>query len=79
MVCHLPARLGMGEELLCPGCVAAVGYVIAPWPPSPSVGPDGGQKPETVPGREYPEQLGDGLPANTRCFPPAGGRTPGER
>ena len=66
-----PARLGLGEELLCPGCTAAVGYVVVSRPPSPSTA----LEPETTPSREYPEQPGDRLPDNTRCFPPPPGRT----
>jgi hypothetical protein len=67
-----PARLGRGEELLCPGCAAAVGYDGSPWPPASH--PDGGQGAGAT-SWEYPEQFGDGLPANTRCFPSAAGRT----
>ena len=37
-----PARLGVGEELLCPGCTAAAGYIATPRPPAPSTGPYGG-------------------------------------
>ncbi len=39
-----PARLGVGEELLCPGCTTAAGYIVTPRPPALSAGPDGGQR-----------------------------------
>lgn len=65
-----PAPLGLGEALLCPVCAAAAGHVLTPQPPAPGASPDGDQEPEAAPSRECPEQPGDGLPANARCFPP---------
>ena len=46
-----PARLGIAEELLCPGCTAAAGYVVTPPLPAPVVGRDDGQEPEAA--QEY--------------------------
>lgn len=64
--CHVPGP-GLAEVLLCPNCTAAAGYAVTPRPPAPAATPE----PETAQG--YLGQPGDGLSANTRCFPPAAG------